>query len=59
MKVENWSIDKVEPYDKNPRNNDDAVEATANSIKEFGWQQPIVVDKDGCDYCWPYSIESC
>lgn len=47
MKVENWSIDKVKPYDKNPRNNDDAVEATANSIKEFGWQQPIVVDKDG------------
>lgn len=47
MKVENWPIDKVEPYDKNPRNNDDAVDATANSIKEFGWQQPIVVDKDG------------
>lgn len=47
MKVENWDIDKVKPYDKNPRNNDDAVEATANSIREFGWQQPIVVDKDG------------
>lgn len=46
-KVENWDIDKVKPYDKNPRNNDDAVEATANSIKEFGWQQPIVVDKNG------------
>lgn len=47
MKVENWDISKVKPYAKNPRNNDDAVEATANSIKEFGWQQPIVVDKDG------------
>lgn len=47
MKVEDWSIGKVTPYDKNPRNNDDAVDATANSIKEFGWQQPIVVDKDG------------
>lgn len=47
MEVKEWQIDKVKPYDKNPRNNDDAVEATANSIKEFGWQQPIVVDKDG------------
>lgn len=47
MKVENWDISKVKPYEKNPRNNDDAVEATANSIKEFGWQQPIVVDNDG------------
>lgn len=42
MKIENWDIDKVKPYENNPRNNDDAVEATANSIKEFGWQQPIV-----------------
>lgn len=47
MKVENWPIDQVKPYDNNPRNNDGAVDATANSIKKFGWQQPIVVDKDG------------
>jgi len=47
MKVENWDIDKVKPYANNPRKNDDAVKVTANSIKEFGWQQPIVVDKDG------------
>lgn len=39
-------ISDVKPYDNNPRDNDGAVEATANSIKEFGWQQPIVVDKD-------------
>lgn len=47
MEVQEWPIDRVTPYENNPRNNDDAVEATANSIKEFGWQQPIVVDKDG------------
>lgn len=34
------------PYDKNPRYNDTGVEAVANSIREFGFQQPIVVDKD-------------
>ena len=46
MKVETVSIDKIKPYENNPRNNDDAVDAVANSIKEFGWQQPIVVDND-------------
>ena len=39
-------IDNVIPYPNNPRLNDDAVEAVANSIQAFGWQQPITVDKD-------------
>lgn len=46
MQVQSIKISEVKPYDKNPRKNDDGVEAVANSIKEFGWQQPIVVDKD-------------
>jgi len=47
MKIEQWELGKVKPYDKNPRRNDKAVEAVAKSIKEFGFRQPIVVDKDG------------
>lgn len=47
MKVKTVSIDQIKPYENNPRNNDDAVDAVANSIKEFGWQQPIVVDNGG------------
>ena len=47
LKVQYWPIDEVHPYPNNPRNNDDAVEYVANSIREFGWQQPIVVDTDG------------
>ena len=39
-------IGDVHPYPNNPRNNDEAVEYVANSIREFGWQQPIVVDTD-------------
>lgn len=46
MQVQGMKIDEVKPYPNNPRNNDDGVEAVANSIREFGWQQPIVVDKD-------------
>ena len=46
MDIKIVPIKSIKPYENNPRNNDDAVEAVANSIKEFGWQQPIVVDKD-------------
>lgn len=47
MKVENWPIDRVKPYPGNPRINKAAVEPVAQSIKEFGFQQPIVVDSNG------------
>lgn len=47
MKIQLWTVDKVTPYKKNPRRNEDAVEKVAASLKEFGWKQPIVVDKDG------------
>lgn len=47
MNIEYWKTEDVNPYENNPRINDGAVEATANSIKEFGWKQPIVVDKEG------------
>ena len=40
-------IGEIQPYENNPRRNETAVDAVAASIREFGWQQPIVVDKDG------------
>ena len=36
----------LKPYEKNPRKNDGAVEYVANSIEEFGFKVPIVVDKN-------------
>lgn len=46
MKVEMIAIDQVIPYARNPRINTHAVEKVAASIKEFGFRQPIVVDKE-------------
>lgn len=46
MKIIEKNIKDITPYENNPRNNEDAVEKVAESIKEFGFQQPIVVDKD-------------
>lgn len=40
------SIDEIKPYENNPRNNQPAIEAVAQSLLNFGWRQPIVVDKN-------------
>jgi len=45
--IEYRKLSEIKPYDRNPRSNDAAVGPTANSIKEFGFQAPIIVDKDG------------
>jgi DNA modification methylase len=45
--VELRPIDAIRPYPGNPRINDDAVDAVATSLGEFGFRQPIVVDAEG------------
>lgn len=40
-------LSEITPYKNNPRNNDEAVGPVAESIKEFGFKVPIVVDKNG------------
>lgn len=40
------SVDELVPYENNPRDNEEAVEYVANSIREFGFKVPIVVDKN-------------
>jgi ParB-like chromosome segregation protein Spo0J len=47
MQVEMRPIRSIRPYENNPRHNDDAIDAVAASIKEFGSRQPLVVDEDG------------
>ena len=44
MNIITQEINKLIPYHNNPRKNQ-AVDKVASSIKEFGWQQPIVVDE--------------
>lgn len=44
-------LDEIKPYDKNPRNNEAAVQLVSNSIREFGFKVPIVIDKDGVIVC--------
>ena len=47
IKIIEKSIDELIPYENNVRINDKAVDVVANSIKEFGFKNPIIIDKDG------------
>lgn len=48
MDIELWAIDKPKPYEQNPRKcPDSAITKVARSIQEYGFRQPIIVDKDG------------
>ena len=44
MQITMIKTSDIHPYERNPRNNDTAVDAVAKSIQEFGWRAPIVVD---------------
>lgn len=47
MQINDLPIESITPYAGNPRTiTDAAVQKVANSLNCFGWQQPIVVDKD-------------
>lgn len=46
LEVEYLPIEGVRPYENNPRRNDKAVDIVKKSISEFGFRNPIIVDKD-------------
>ena len=47
IKIIEKRLDELTPYENNPRENEGAVEAVAASLQEFGWKQPVVIDKAG------------
>lgn len=51
MKIMMVSPHELIPYENNPRRNDKAVDVVANSIREFGFKVPIIVDADMVIIC--------
>ena len=50
LRVEYWPIERLKPYERNPRKNDKAVDQIRASIREFGFAVPILAKSDGeCD----------
>lgn len=46
MEIKMLGLNEITPYENNPRKNADAVDKVASSIREFGFQSPIIVDKN-------------
>ena len=46
MEIVYKKIGELKPYENNPRKNDEAVDAVAASISEFGWKVPVVIDTE-------------
>ena len=51
MQIEMLRVDRIHPYENNPRKNDAAVDRVAASIDQFGFKVPIVIDKDDVVVC--------
>lgn len=51
LAIEMRKLEDIVPYERNPRVNDQAVAAVAESITRFGFRQPIVVDGEGVIVC--------
>ena len=51
MQIIDKKITEIKPYEKNPRKNDNAVDAVASSISQFGFKNPIVIDGNNVIIC--------
>lgn len=51
MQIEYIKTDDLKPYANNPRKNDEAIKYVAESIKQFGFKVPIVIDKNNVIVC--------
>ena len=52
-------IEELVPYKNNPRINDSSIRAVANSIKEFGFKVPLVIDKNNTIICGHTRYKAC
>ena len=58
LKIEYVDINNIKPYKKNPRKNEDAIPYVMESIKQFGFKNPVILDKDNVIVAGHTRIES-
>lgn len=46
MDIKMVKIDDIVPYENNPRHNADAIEPVKESIRQFGFRNPMILDKE-------------
>ena len=58
LKIEYIDINDIKPYEKNPRKNEDAIPYVMESIKQFGFKNPVILDKNNVIVAGHTRIES-
>lgn len=51
MEIEEVKLQDLRPYERNPRKNEAAVPVVMESIRNFGFKVPLVIDKDNVIVC--------
>ena len=51
MDIIEMPLSELKMYENNPRKNSEAVQYVMNSIREFGFKNPIIIDKDNVIVC--------
>lgn len=51
MTIEDVNIEKIIPYENNPRNNRQAIPYVKKSIEQFGFKVPIIIDNNNVIVC--------
>lgn len=59
MNIVYKKIEELKPYKNNPRKNERAIQYVANSIKEFGFKVPLVIDENGTIVTGHTRYEAC
>lgn len=58
LEIKYMSVNDIKPYKNNPRINEKAIPYVMNSIKEFGFKNPIIIDKNNIIICGHTRLES-
>ena len=58
LEIKYMSVNDIKPYKNNPRINEKAIPYVMNSIKEFGFKNPIIIDKHNIIICGHTRLES-
>lgn len=59
MKIQTIKISNLKEYENNPRLNEKAVDAVANSIREFGFKVPIIIDTNNVIVAGHTRLKAC
>lgn len=59
LKIIYKNINEIKPYGNNPRINEESVKYVINSIKEFGFKNPIIIDKNNVIIAGHTRVKAC